>query len=67
MRVLKVVILGAEKVGKSLLLENFLKANDPMEQRPACRSSKDVYNVKGKTICFPGNNLFYNWSKYKKN
>lgn len=57
MKVLKVIILGAENVGKSLLLEKFLKPNDPMQHRPDCRSSKDVYNVSGKTICFPGNNL----------
>lgn len=58
MKVLKVVILGAEKVGKSLLLDQFLKANDPMQKGSDCSSSKDVYNVNGKTIRFPGNNLF---------
>ncbi|XP_052718953.1 ras-related protein Rap-2a-like [Crassostrea angulata] len=53
MKVLKVVILGAEKVGKSLLLDQFLKADDPVQKRSDCSSSKDVYNVNGKTIRFP--------------
>ena len=54
MKVLKVVVLGADKVGKSSLLEKFLLPDNPLQPNLGSTLSKDIYNVNSKTVPFPG-------------
>nr|XP_022339448.1 GTP-binding protein Rit2-like [Crassostrea virginica] len=53
MKVLKVVVLGADKVGKSSLLEKFLLPKNPVPPNLNSTLSKDIYNVNSKTVPFP--------------
>ncbi|XP_022339448.2 ras-related protein Rap-2a-like [Crassostrea virginica] len=53
MKVLKVVVLGADKVGKSSLLEKFLLPDNPLQPNLGSTLSKDIYNVNSKTVPFP--------------
>lgn len=59
MKVLKVVVLGADKVGKSSLLEKFLLPDNPLQPNLGSTLSKDIYNVNSKTVPFPGICNFY--------
>ena len=59
MKVLKVVVLGADKVGKSSLLEKFLLPKNPVPPNLYSTLSKDIYNVNSKTVPFPGKYKIY--------
>ena len=59
MKVLKVVVLGADKVGKSSLLERFLLPDNPLQPNLDSTLSKDIYNVNSKTVPFPGRCNFH--------
>ena len=58
MKVLKVVVLGADKVGKSSLLEKFLLPDNPLQPNLGSTLSKDIYNVNSKTVPFQVDAIF---------